>query len=302
MKKLTFITLSLLFLISSCGSKTNKSNGDAENGKESQEIANDNASDDVMKATTLKGEVYYLLEGKLYVSDLATNEKKELKLSSEPISNISISPDGRYLAYEIELSNSDCNIVTSLAFYDLSTESQFEKFEGKKGKKSIHVSRWDVPVAVVYKIVNPEAEDDDDTKYYRWTMRTDQKEEITVEEYYDEESGPEYQEDGLFRLDSPFDDNWTAMSNEEKIYLVNSKSGNKTDVVETNPDKDKRVLRFHLSEWLDATHLTYITELMAEAQCGPLKYNIYVYDLAKKTSKLILEDVGTFNIIRDIEE
>ena len=290
MKHLTFITLSLLLIISSCGNKTNKDNG---------ETAKNNASDDVMKATPLKGEVYYLLAGKLYVLDLATNEKKELKLSNEPISNISISPDGECLAYETELYNSDCNIVTSLAFYDLSTESQFGKFEGEKGKKSIHVSHWEVPVAVVYKIVNLEAEDDDDTKYYRWTMRTDEKEEITMEEYYEEETGFEYQEDGQFRLDSPFDANWTAMSNEEKIYLVNNKSGDKIDVVEIDPDKNKRVLRFHLSQWLDATHLTYVTELMAEAQCGPLNYNIYVYDLATKTSKLILEDVGTFIIIRD---
>ena len=299
MKKLLFIALSLLFITSSCSSNTNKGYGEAEKGGESQETIN-NASDDAVKATRLAGELYYLQKDRLYVLDLATNDKKELKLANKPISNINISPDGKYLAYEIELYNSDCNGVTSLAFYDLSTEDQFEKIEGKKGKKSIHVSRWEIPVAVVYAVVD--LEDEENTKYYRWTMRTGQKEELTMEEYNNDESGPEYQENGQFRLDCPFDANWTAMNDGEKIYLVNNKSDNKTDVVETAPDDYQQTLRFHLSEWLDATHLTYVIELLPEAQCGPINYNIYIYDLATKTSKLILEDVGPFCIIRDIEE
>jgi len=301
MKKITLITLSFILVFSSCIGKTNKGDGTTGEDASQQTIGKGiNALvDDTVESVELRGKLYYLRKGNLYILDLKTNKEKELKLSTKPIVEVNISPDGKYIAYEEELYNSDCNRVTSLAFYDLSTESKIGKIEGKIDRKSVNMSRWDVPVAVVYEIVD--LENENNTKYYRWTMRTDQKEEITFDEYYDDKSGPEYLGDGQSKLDCPFDVNWTMMDSDEKIYLINNKSGNKTDVVKADVFKDNRLLRFQLSEWIDASHFTYVTELLPEAQCGPIKYSIYIYDLETKTSKLILEDVGPFNIVRNIE-
>ena len=232
-----------------------------------------------------EGKAYYLSEGKLYIIDLATKEQEELNISDKPILNYKLSPNQRYLAFEKEILNNDCHIVSSLVFYDLLKGKVFQELGGKDGFSGL-IERWESACAI-YSLSN---EKKGIRNCYKTSLVSGKTERISEEEYNLSNEESEYQ------IVNPYDEGLIVKGDDEKLTLLHAQLNKETEI----PGVDSRKLKCQTVQWLDRSRFVYAAEYTHETQCAPLDLDIYMYDLKTDSSTLIVKSAVCFDLQSDI--